>query len=47
MQPLARASMQIKEVPLERIKEVDAEFKNVDKFVDVSSYSLTKRNNFL
>jgi len=37
-QPLARASMQIKEVPLARIKEVDAEFKNVNTFVDVRSY---------
>ncbi len=38
MQPLARASMQIKEVPLVRIKEVDAEFKDVNKFVDVRYY---------
>lgn len=38
-QPLARAAMQIKEIPLVRIKEVDVEFKDVNKFVDVSSFS--------
>ena len=36
LQPIAMAAMKLKEIPLVRVADIDAEFKDVGKFATVS-----------